>query len=984
MKSKKLVLLISLAASVAPIPPLAGLAGSSPLFAAPAPIRVPQDARTLPAAIARVADGGVIELAAGTYTPAAGPFSINNAGKGFTIRAAAGALVVLDGGGTRSILRYVNSARGRGKRVTFERLVFRNGYSATPGVGGAATLSQADAVFRSCAFESNRTEGNADGGALRVVASSEAAFVDTAFRGNSSLFRGGALLVFGATATVQGGAFTDNRSNPPGHRTDAVGGAVYVLDGALRVSGARFERNGTGWAGGGIYGFGTWNGPGAELQVTGSTFLSNQALADPCCVNPQPTAGGAIHVEDKARLRVHRSLFRDNRADFGGGVSSFRAAVEIDASVLQGNRSAETNPGRGVGGAVAVVSNDGLDASTEGGAVNRRPASLRVDRTLFQGGAGGLPTAPFAGGCVFAEGDSNRLYGENGVPQEGTVVENRARVEIRGSVFADCDVATAAGGAGAGGGLLADLAELTLAGSIFLDSDARGAGGRGGGAVVEGESAAVIARTTFARNSAEDSGGGLFVGGSSANVSESRFYANSIVPVGGGNLRGSALFAIPRLNALRPKNVEGEVRSSSFFGNSGLPVWDVDPASGPINDLRYHGNRFDGGAGGRVYVDTLAAPGGIGVAELNALVVFRSGRPSTDKSDGTNQTAFSPREGAAVDVPAPAAVGATPADTTASTLAYATVGGAASLGTFPLASPIGLIDLGPGEYPLNAGGATAAVARVTGSCTGGPYLCLNGNRFRAEVAFQIGAETRSARAVSLTPDTGDFWFVDPANVELAVKVLDGRSVNRHFWVFYGGLTNLGYTLTVTDLATGAVKSYRNPAGTFASAGDTTAFPAGAAATAAAEAEPVKGLRPDLGTEPSRTSLEAAGRSPLESSIFAPAGSCVPTPQALCLNGGRFRVELAWRSFTDQRGAGQAVPLTGDTGYFSFTAASNLEVFIKVLDGRPVNGFFWVFYGALSNQEYTITVTDTLTGAARTYTNPLGRFGSRGDTQALPG
>src|SRR6185436_15936018 len=102
---------------------------------------------------------------------------------------------------------------------------------------------------------------------------------------------------------------------------------------------------------------------------------------------------------------------------------------------------------------------------------------------------------------------------------------------------------------------------------------------------------------------------------------------------------------------------------------------------------------------------------------------------------------------------------------------------------------------------------------------------------------------------------------------------DGRSLNRHFWVFYGAMTNLEYTLSLTDLATGTVKSYRNPPGTLASAGDTSAFPA-----APAEAE---------------ASLAAAVALPLDSAlpgeaVFAPAGSCVPGPRALCLNGGRFR------------------------------------------------------------------------------------------------
>ncbi len=964
--------------------------GAAPLAHAAGTVRVPQDARTLEAALSRVTDAGVIELAAGTYSPSGNSFAISNARKGFTIRAAAGAQVVLDGKGTKTILRYVNSDRGKGKRVSFERLIFRNGFSSTAGFGGAATLTQADALFTGCTFENNRTDGAADGGAVRVLAGTEATFVDTAFRNNTSLLRGGALLVFGGKATLRGGALTDNRVNLPGHPLDAAGGGIFVLDGSLRVHGTTFERNLAGWVGGAIYAFGIWDGPGTDVVVTGSTFIGNQALPDACCTSAGTTAGGAIHVEDKTTLRVHQSLLRDNRADFGGGISSYRSGVEVYASVFQQNRSAANRPGAGVGGAIASVSNDAVDSTTAGGTIDRPVARLVVERSLFQGGASDA-SVPLVGGCIFAEGDSNRLYGENGVPAGGTVASNRSPAEIRGSVFSDCDVASSAGGPGAGGALSADLADLTLAGSMVLDSDARGAGGRGGGVAVEGESAARITGTTFANNSAEDSGGGLFAGGSTVDVTDCRFYANAILPdLPGTPQRGAGIFAIPRLNASRQRNVGGLVQGSAFFGNNGIPVWDVDPQSGPTNEMRYNDNRFDSGSGGRVYLNSLVAPGGIGAGELNFLTVFRGdGRPPTDKSDGGNTTSFAPREGAVVDVPAPGAAGAAPANSINSTLAFATAGGPASLGTFQLGRASGLIDLLPGDYPLQAGGATVAAAHLLGTCSAGPYLCLNGNRFRAEAVFKVGPTSGVARAASLTPDTGTFWFFDPANIELAVKVLDGRSLNRHFWVFYGALSNVDYTLTVTDTRTGAEKSYHNPNGAFASAGDTTAFPAApgarrslAGAALAASGQPE--AEPAGVAAETMADLQAVLGAEVPEALRAAAGSCVAGPQNLCLNNGRFRVELTWRDQANNRGAGQAVAVTSDTGYFYFTSPANLEVFVKVLDGRPVNNFFWVFFGALTNLEYTLTVTDTMTGAVRTYTNPLGRFASRGDTQALPG
>jgi len=111
--------------------------------------------------------------------------------------------------------------------------------------------------------------------------------------------------------------------------------------------------------------------------------------------------------------------------------------------------------------------------------------------------------------------------------------------------------------------------------------------------------------------------------------------------------------------------------------------------------------------------------------------------------------------------------------------------------------------------------------------------------------------------------------------------------------------------------------------------------------------------------------------------------CVAGATVLCLNENRFQVEVSWRVPSQgTAGIGTAQPLTGDTGYFWFFNAANVELVLKVLDGRAINGKFWVFYGALSDVEYTIMVTDTITGATKTYTNPQGRLASVADTAAF--
>jgi len=125
------------------------------------------------------------------------------------------------------------------------------------------------------------------------------------------------------------------------------------------------------------------------------------------------------------------------------------------------------------------------------------------------------------------------------------------------------------------------------------------------------------------------------------------------------------------------------------------------------------------------------------------------------------------------------------------------------------------------EGGASGGAPYGRVLRST-ACSG---LCLRGGRFRAEVAWRVPgiAADGAGSPLPQTDDTGAFWFFAPENYELLVKVLDGRGINGHYWVFYGALTDVEFDLTVTDLATGQRRTYHNPAGTLASQADTVAF-----------------------------------------------------------------------------------------------------------------------------------------------------------------
>ena len=246
-------------------------------------------------------------------------------------------------------------------------------------------------------------------------------------------------------------------------------------------------------------------------------------------------------------------------------------------------------------------------------------------------------------------------------------------------------------------------------------------------------------------------------------------------------------------------------------------------------------------------------------------------------------------------------------------------------------------------------------------------LCLNSSRFKVQVTWTKPDSTSGAgQAVALTGDTGYFWFFSANNVEMVIKVVDGRALNGKFWVFAGGLTNVNVVITVTDTQTGAVRTYTNPQGVaFAPIQATDAF------AMAPEESLLSPAGPTASAAAGTASKAAAEVSSLASGKFSAQAGCNADATTLCLNSGRFQVRVTWNTTDSRTGSGQAVSLTGDTGYFWFFSANNVEMVIKVVDGRAVNGKFWVFAGGLTNVNAIITVTDTQTGAVRVYVNPQG-------------
>ncbi len=253
--------------------------------------------------------------------------------------------------------------------------------------------------------------------------------------------------------------------------------------------------------------------------------------------------------------------------------------------------------------------------------------------------------------------------------------------------------------------------------------------------------------------------------------------------------------------------------------------------------------------------------------------------------------------------------------------------------------------------------------------------CLGAGRFAVEAEWfdRVSGDRGRGRAQPFRTDTGRFWFFEEGNVELVFKVLDARSFSDHFWVFYGALSDVSYWLTVTDTWSGESRTYSNEQGDICGALDLTAF----------------ALEPELDdlapTDDSTVSGPVASRV-LETHPVEEPPVCGET--VLCLQDDRFRVSVDFQVLGEpEPGVGIAVVDPGgtddETGYFWFFTDQNIELAIKVIDGRTINDNWWLFYGGLSDVEYTITVVDTMTGLEKIYWNEQGSICGDADIGAFP-
>ena len=257
-----------------------------------------------------------------------------------------------------------------------------------------------------------------------------------------------------------------------------------------------------------------------------------------------------------------------------------------------------------------------------------------------------------------------------------------------------------------------------------------------------------------------------------------------------------------------------------------------------------------------------------------------------------------------------------------------------------------------------------------------PLPLANGN-IAVEVFWKSQYSGQSGRATA-TPQKdsyGYFYFTDPVNAEVFVKVLD-YGASSPYVVFYAGLTNYEYVVTFTNLTTGKTLSFTNPAGSLSGGASAEGLPHAVAHAAywsrdGEWSEELKGATTVLLDKAAQ--VRTAG----------PRSEMVPAAaNELLLSGGHVAVGATWKNpYSGQTGTATPVPEKDPFGFFYFSDVNNPEVVVKVLDFGASSPYL-LFYASLTNFEYTVTYRNVLTGQSQSFKKDAGSFNGGADTTSL--
>ena len=470
-------------------------------------VRVPGNYSTIQSAINAVVGGSqpngtVIEVLSGTYNEA---LLVNATPRSLTIRGLSGpgATVVNATGSGVPALRILNATGA----VRVEGLSFRGG-TGVPGTAGGFSIADASPSFFNVVFEQN-SGFDAGGG---VLSRSNATFSDCFIRNNTAQrFGGGVVITTGSRPIFSNCQIRDNISGAGGAGVGSIGsgGAVHVNDASPTFRGCLITGNQSKFAAGGIFHMGMFGSPyGTSVLIVEDTEISNNVTSR-FSAGDNPSEGGGVHVEDNAIGYLIRTRVLGNTANTSGGLSAYRARLEVTSSIIEGNHAQDAAGVGGFGGGIGITSNNVEAPFRQAGSLLLSDSVVRLNDARIGGG-------------ILASGDQVCGGSCGGSATRATIDIVNSLIDGNGAVVY-------------AGGMRIDRADMTVSNSHILRNNVGASGSSyGGGVLMATNAQATFTGATIAGNTAANFGGGLFVDGSSViNMTGSRIYQNT-APSGGG------------------------------------------------------------------------------------------------------------------------------------------------------------------------------------------------------------------------------------------------------------------------------------------------------------------------------------------------------------------------------------------------------------------------------------------------------------------
>lgn len=486
-----------------------------------------------------------------------------------TIRAAGGALTI-DGANRSIIINGADSDRilyiESGATLALQDLDLRNGYITND---GGAIYSRGVLTLNDCALSENRAMNH--GGAIYTEGT--LSLTNTSFTGNSTdTGSGGALYIHEGNVYITGGVFLENGAT-------YSGGAIYnryegeSSGGDLTISGTMFIENSAGGGSGGAI------ANDSDLSIDGAFFSRNSTEEN----------GGAVYNDTGGEYQIRDSAFHYNTASLGNGGGLYADNISDPSSVYDSTFT--HNQATFNGGGFYIFRGTALFQQTN-----------FSDNDAVSDGGGGYNKD----GLVYLLGDT---FAYNHAGQHGGGFYNDQNMVIKYSLFSG----NRADDNGGGVHHAASAAPTGIENTTFYGNSAALGGGLFTRANMD------VTNCTFSANSAGANGGGAINFGAGTYLLNTIFAysasggnCNISVPVDQGNnidsgatcgfspLKGSMSNTNPMLEALKNNGGDTQTMMPMFDSPAVDAVIYNSPNECPDDDQRYfprpYGARCDIGA----------------------------------------------------------------------------------------------------------------------------------------------------------------------------------------------------------------------------------------------------------------------------------------------------------------------------------------------------------------------------------------------------